>query len=300
MAASPPAPAPKVYNNGLHLQLGLAGFSCFCAQSSVHWVETTMVRQQLAASAEGNLFAVTAQIAKSEGFLGLYRGFSAAAIREFSYSSIRFGLYEPLKVAMGETDPRTTPFYKKVISGMLAGALASAVASPTDLLKIRMQKSTGARLSIIAHCKEIAYEGGHGFRLTNFYRGLSATIARASLLGATKMATYDQTKTLLKQHLGWREQGWERYQLQLVASVTAGLAIVFTTSPATNARTFMMASPPGTYTGLFHTLSSIVEQRGWLGLYRGFGAQWARYGPYAIVQYAVWEQARSMSGMSPL
>ena len=32
---------------------------------------------------------------------GLYRGFSAAAIREMSYSSLRFGLYEPIKIALG-------------------------------------------------------------------------------------------------------------------------------------------------------------------------------------------------------
>ena len=56
-------------------------------------------------------------------------------MRELSYSSLRFGLYEPIKKVLGAKDPATTPFYKKVLAGLLAGAFASAVASPTDLLE---------------------------------------------------------------------------------------------------------------------------------------------------------------------
>ena len=80
-------------DTSLFLQLGTAGLSCACSQSTVHWTETTMVRQQLAKGAEaGNLFSMTARIARTEGVKGLYRGYSAAMLREMTYSSIRFGL----------------------------------------------------------------------------------------------------------------------------------------------------------------------------------------------------------------
>ena len=37
------------------------------------------------------------RIGKEEGVRGLWRGTGAALLREASYSSIRMGLYEPLK-----------------------------------------------------------------------------------------------------------------------------------------------------------------------------------------------------------
>ena len=294
------------YRDGLPLQLGLAGTSCFFAQASVHWVETTMVRQQLAShAAKQNMFATTMAIAKAEGIRGgLYRGFSAASLREFSYSSLRFGLYEPIKGALGTSDDGTVPFWKKILAGLSAGAFASAVASPTDLLKIRMQKSTGPPRSIFSHAAEIAGEAGATTlpaSVKNFYRGVSATITRASLLGGTKMATYDQTKTTLRAALGWSDDvPSQRYGMMFVASVAAGLAISVVTSPATNVRTFLMASEPGTYRGMGHAFSEILRRRGPIGLYRGFGAQWARFGPYALVQYFAWEELRRLAGMRPL
>ena len=285
--------------DSLAWQLGLAGAACTVAQGAVHWDETTMVRQQLA-SVQQNMVATISNIVKTEGAPALYRGFSAAAMRELSYSSLRFGLYEPIKKVLGAKDPATTPFYKKVLAGLLAGAFASAVASPTDLLKIRAQAATGPRESIVEHAKHIANGPSKPWPL-NFYRGVSATIVRASCLGATKMATYDQTKTWLRVKCGWRDSvPVERYKLQGSAAVATGLAITIATSPATNARTFIMAHPPGQYGHVGKALIAIVQQRGFLGLFRGFGAQWARFGPYALVQYFCWERLRDAAGMRPL
>ena len=60
-------------------------------------------------------------------------------MREGSYSSIRLGLYEPLKQVLGETNKAKTPLFKKIICGGISGTIGSAIASPTDLVKIRMQ-----------------------------------------------------------------------------------------------------------------------------------------------------------------
>lgn len=140
-------------SESLFLQLSTAGLSCACSQTTVHWTETTMVRQQLAkGSAGGNLYSMTARIAREEGARALYRGYSAAMLREMTYSSIRFGLYDPVKVLLGATDPATTPFWKKVLAGLSAGAFAASLMSPTDLLKIRMQKQTGEFQSMACVC----------------------------------------------------------------------------------------------------------------------------------------------------
>ena len=79
-------------------------------------------------------------------------------------------------------------------------------------------------------------------------------------------------------------------------SVVAGLAVTITTSPFTNARTHMMAYP-GVYRGLPHALVSIGMTKGPQGYFRGFAAQWARFGPYATVQFVAWEQLRLLCGL---
>ena len=42
-------------------------------------------------------------------------------MREGSYSTIRMGAYEPLKVFFGATDPAHTPLWKKICAGAISG-----------------------------------------------------------------------------------------------------------------------------------------------------------------------------------
>eukprot|EP00619_Florenciella_sp_RCC1007_P000592 CAMPEP_0205906932 /NCGR_PEP_ID=MMETSP1325-20131115/2222_1 /ASSEMBLY_ACC=CAM_ASM_000708 /TAXON_ID=236786 /ORGANISM="Florenciella sp., Strain RCC1007" /LENGTH=143 /DNA_ID=CAMNT_0053272979 /DNA_START=130 /DNA_END=561 /DNA_ORIENTATION=- len=89
---------------------------------------------------------------------------------------------------------------------------------------------------------------------------------------------------------------FERLGLVFSTSVVTGLAVTTTTSAFTNARTHMMSNP-GKYTGMLACMADVVRTLGPLGLYRGFMAQWARFGPYATVQFIVWEQLRFMCGL---
>jgi hypothetical protein len=77
-------------------------------------------------------------ILKNEHARGLYKGVTASWFRESTYSAIRLGLYEPLKVALGATDPTHTPLWVKFTAGSLAGATGSIIANGTDVLKVRM------------------------------------------------------------------------------------------------------------------------------------------------------------------
>ena len=78
-------------------------------------------------------------ILEHEGTRGLYKGITASWMRESIYSSLRLGLYEPFKRMLGATDNKNTPFYLKFLAGGMSGFIGSALANPTDLLKVRMQ-----------------------------------------------------------------------------------------------------------------------------------------------------------------
>jgi solute carrier family 25 protein 14/30 len=94
---------------------------------------------QAATKQYNNVFRAAYVIVTTEGFRGIYKGVSAAWLREGIYSGIRLGLYEPFKIMLGETDPKNTPLWLKFAAGSMAGAVGSVAGNPADMLKVRMQ-----------------------------------------------------------------------------------------------------------------------------------------------------------------
>ena len=80
------------------------------------------------------LLGTVATVAREEGAASLWRGLVPALHRQVVYGGLRIGLYEPVKAAIGGDG-----LASKVAAGLATGALAIAVASPTDLVKVRMQ-----------------------------------------------------------------------------------------------------------------------------------------------------------------
>ena len=64
-------------------------------------------------------------------------------MREASYTSLRLGLYEPLKSVTG-ADQKNAGFMRKLIAGGLAGGIGSIAGNPFDVLKTRMMAYEGA------------------------------------------------------------------------------------------------------------------------------------------------------------
>ena len=63
--------------------------------------------------------------------------YCAGLHRQCLFGGLRIGLYEPVKTAfMGKDAKGDPPLYLKVAAGLTTGALAIAVASPTDLVKV--------------------------------------------------------------------------------------------------------------------------------------------------------------------
>lgn len=78
-------------------------------------------------------------LAKEEGIgrRGICKGVEASALRESTYSTLRIGLYEPIKRVLGADEPGAAA-WKKFASGSIAGMIGSTVAQPADIVKTRM------------------------------------------------------------------------------------------------------------------------------------------------------------------
>jgi len=123
---------------------------------------------------------------KNEGPGAFYKGIGPAWLREASYTSLRLGLYEPVKQLVGANEAGAG-FLRKFIAGALAGAIGSCAGNPFDVLKTKMMANKDSDEGLGYYFSEI--KKAEGFM--GFYKGFNTNVIRAMVLNATKMACYD-------------------------------------------------------------------------------------------------------------
>lgn len=250
-----------------------------------------------------------AQIVRDEGVRGLYKGLCASMIREASYSSIRMGAYEPVKRALGATDRRYTALWIKVCAGAMSGGVGSIIATPADVVRVRMQADSGAAgPNESGHTRRYSstsrafYEIYKVEGMRGLYAGVVPTVLRAAVLTATQIPTYDHTKHALLNR-GWMQEG---AQLHIVCSMIAGLMTALTTSPVDVIKTRLMNQKRTgrdaglTYASTFNAVQKTLQSEGMLAFYKGFIPNWMRLGPHTIITFFVFEQLRKRAGMAPI
>lgn len=170
-------------------------------------IKTRMQLQaQLAATAPHmGFFETLTKVVREEGFFrGLFRGITPSMMREASYSSIRMGLYEPVRHWLVSIHPSSNgemPLETKIGAGLISGGIGACIANPTDLVKIRFQSQKPTQPSVYRHTFDAFHqiyrdEGG----LRGLYRGVGPTACRAAILTATQLASYDHSKHLIRKY----------------------------------------------------------------------------------------------------
>jgi len=242
------------------------------------------------------MYGTTSTVIKEEGVLALWKGVNAAWLREASYTSLRLGLYEPIKVLFGADDPLTTSFAKKFAAGSAAGALGSIAGNPFDVLKTKMMTTKGKDVpSITLVGKELYKMQGIG----GFYRGIDSNVIRAMVLNGTKMAVYDQAKGYVVTYTGLSKSS---LATQFLSAVTAGFFMTCTVSPFDMIRTRLMNQPSDAriYNNAFDCMMKIAKNEGPLTFWRGFMPIWSRFAPTTTLQLVIFEQLRGVMGMKTL
>lgn len=242
------------------------------------------------------MFGTIKKVAADEGVLGLWKGVNAAWLREASYTSLRLGLYEPVKIAFGANDPETATFFKKFAAGSAAGAIGSLAGNPFDVLKTKLMASKGKEVpSMVKTAKDLFANQGIG----GFYRGIDSNIARAMVLNGTKMGVYDQSKGYVVAATGLSKTS---IMTQFFSAVIAGFFMTCTVSPFDMVRTRLMNQPSDSkiYNNAFDCMMKIAKNEGPLTFWRGFMPIWSRFAPTTTLQLVIFEQLRSIMGMKTL
>lgn len=84
------------------------------------------------------------KISRQEGARALYSGIGPAVLRQSTYGTIKFGTYYTLKHIANSNGWLIDEYGNENVLGnmgcaIVAGAISSAIANPTDVLKVRMQ-----------------------------------------------------------------------------------------------------------------------------------------------------------------
>ena len=240
-------------------------------------------------------------MSKEEGWRhGVLKGVEASAIREATYSSMRLGFYEPIKMALGGEDKQSTPMWKKFLAGAISGLLSSGLANPSDLLKIRMQGTPpGESYPLKWHVNDVYYNHGG---LLGFYAGVQTTVLRAVILNSAYLGSYDSSKYFIINN-GYLQDG---HLCRFTSTVISGFFVSFFSMPMDNIKTRVMAQRADrdiktNYKGIADCARKMWKNEGGLiAFFRGIGPNWAGMAPYIVIQLIVWEKLRELCGYKAL
>lgn len=101
-----------------------------------------------AATTKDGMMRTLVRVWTEEGPSALYRGLPAAVIRQSVYGGIGVGMYAPVRrLVIGEgVDPDHAALWKRILAGAITGGFGQLVASPTDVVKVRIQADGRLRL----------------------------------------------------------------------------------------------------------------------------------------------------------
>ena len=261
----------------------------------------------------------TLDLLRSDGPLMLWsHGLVAGVARDFTYSGIRTGMYptvrDAISAACGSAEAGPS-FHEKVAAGATTGSAGAGLANAIDVVRVRMLADSG-RVDSATGKYTSGLREGHAPRWTSslhclrdtartegvvqglLLRGVSVSMARAGLLTAAQMSTYDHAKTVAR-----RNGIPESTALHVAAALISGLAATAACNPADVLKSRVMSSgggAGGSGSSVLGMVWRIVTHEGPLGFYRGFLPAYARIGPTILIQLPVAEALRRAFGVRSL
>ncbi|KAI8427331.1 hypothetical protein MSG28_001910 [Choristoneura fumiferana] len=155
-----------------------------------------------------------------------------AVLRQATYGTIKFGTYYSLKKALAQRRAdggAVEHLPTNTFCAAFAGGLSSAIANPTDVLKVRMQMGDEKRNLVRCFIDIYRIEGVRGL-----WRGVGPTSQRAAVIAAVELPVYDACKHRLKPALG------DTPANHLASSLLASLGSAVASTPLDVIRTRMM------------------------------------------------------------
>eukprot|EP01134_Creolimax_fragrantissima_P005243 CFRG5243T1 len=173
-------------------------------------------------------------------------------------------------------------------AGSLGGMAGITVGQPFEVLKTRMQARRSPYKNSLQCLKMTVREEG----VRALWKGLGPPLSGVALYQAICFASYEATKTALKQSNLINEP----QSIVLMAGLASGCATTVVTTP-TDLIKIQMQLDRGTgqakrYPNMFSCLRHIVRRDGLRGLYRGYMVCLARDAPSTLAYFMAYEETK--------
>ncbi|CAL9733845.1 mitochondrial dicarboxylate transporter [Monosporozyma servazzii] len=268
---------------------GAAGiFASVCT----HPLDLAKVRLQAASLPKPTLLKMLLNIVQNEGILGLYSGLSAAILRQCTYTTVRFGIYDLLKEKIIPQNQLTNMAYL-LPSSMVSGAIGGLAGNFADVVNIRMQNDSALKSSLRRNYqnafdgvwKIYKNEGGIKTLLT----GWKPNMVRGVLMTASQVVTYDIFKNYLVTEFQFNPS---HNSTHFSASLLAGLVATTICSPADVIKTRIMNSSGNETKSAINILTTALRTEGPSFMFRGWLPSFARLGPFTMLIFFAIEQLK--------
>lgn len=258
-----------------------------------HPLDLAKVRLQTAKTPGQSLGSMVYQIVTKEGFFKIYSGLTASLLRQATYSTARFGIYEFLKEAYIEKTHNPKPTTAVLLPmSMLAGALGGLVGNPSDVVNIRMQNDSTLPIEQRRNYRN-AFDGIWRIcreeSVSSLFRGLTPNLVRGVLMTASQVVTYDIAKNMLVDTFALDPS---KKSTHFSASLLAGLVATTVCSPADVVKTRIMNAKGSAGGSALSILTTAVKNEGVGFMFRGWLPSFIRLGPHTIVTFLALEQLR--------
>ncbi|KAK9508952.1 hypothetical protein O3M35_006381 [Rhynocoris fuscipes] len=263
---------------------GLASAGAVCVTHPLDLLKVLMQTQQ---EKKVSLITFTKTVVKNNGIFGLYNGLSASLMRQLTYSTTRFALYEGIKDYLAPAGQKIT-FPNMLLAAGLAGGIGGYIGAPADLVNVRMQND----MKLPPEKRRNYKHALHGlWRVINdegfikIFNGSTTTACRAAMMTIGQLASYDVIKAFLLKLDAFDDNPITHF----TASVGAGGVATFLTQPLDVIKTRIMNAKPGEFKGVLDVVN-YTAKLGPLGFFAGFVPAFARLAPQTILVFLFLEQ----------
>ncbi|XP_073335587.1 dicarboxylate carrier UCP2-like [Pagrus major] len=235
------------------------------------------------------VFGTITTMVRTEGPRSLYNGLVAGLQRQMSFASVRIGLYDSMK-QFYTRGTESAGIVTRLMAGCTTGAMAVAVAQPTDVVKVRFQAqirlADGGRRynSTLEAYKTIARDEG----VRGLWRGCMPNITRNAIVNCAELVTYDVIKELILKY----DLMTDNLPCHFTAAFGAGFCTTIVASPVDVVKTRFMNSGSGQYSSAINCALTMLRHEGPTAFYKGFMPSFLRLGSWNIVMFVTYEQIK--------
>jgi len=190
-----------------------AASSCGEVAACVVRVPTSIVTQRMQVGQYASFGEAVSKIAASEGgLMTFYTGYWTTVAREIPFSFIQFPMYEGMKKAWRYAQGSETTPAQGATCGSIAGAIASAVTTPLDVIKTRLMLGNPSMISGEAYTGTlqtgrliVAEEG-----FWALFKGIGPRVGWITAGGYVFFGAYEKAQEKL-----WDTKGWgDKYKVE--------------------------------------------------------------------------------------